>query len=230
MPPRSQLRRNLLHIAADLAALASDPDDLEHGFDLLTRSYGTPAADAARAALRCDPHIAPLLAERYWGQWPAAQELLKLPAGSLGRVYAEQFGAQGLGPLPEPVLAASSTADDLWLHQRVRHTHDLWHVVTGFPANSAGEAALNAFNCMQLRWPGSTMLLGADLMHRCLTGPEPDQPDVGLAVAFGLQLGARCQPLLAKRWEEGWQRPLVAWREQLGIAALLQDSPFGPPR
>ncbi|MFO0015222.1 MAG: hypothetical protein ACK52U_01535 [Synechococcaceae cyanobacterium] len=47
---------------------------------------------------------------------------------------------------------------------------------------------------MQLRWPGSAMLLGADL--------------------------------LTQRWEEGWQRLLAEWREQLGIAALVARRPF----
>lgn len=43
---------------------AQHPDDLGHGFDLLMRSYATPVADAARAALRRDPAIAPLIRER----------------------------------------------------------------------------------------------------------------------------------------------------------------------
>jgi hypothetical protein len=47
---RASLRRQLLHLATDLSALAAHPDDLGHGFDLLTRSYAKPAADAACAA------------------------------------------------------------------------------------------------------------------------------------------------------------------------------------
>jgi hypothetical protein len=57
-----------------LAAVAENPADVEHVFDLLSRSYATPAADTARACLRADPHIAPLLAtnsfralEATWG-------------------------------------------------------------------------------------------------------------------------------------------------------------------
>ena len=225
------LRRQLLHFATDLAALVDNPADLPHGFDLLTRSYRTPAADAARAALRADPAIAPLVAERYWGAWPAPTELRALPPGSLGHRYALWFAAAGGQPLPDPVLEPGSDGDDLWLHQRVRHTHDLWHVVSGCPPSPAGEAALSAINVMQLRWPGSAMLIGADLMHRCLEGPvaEPDDPDVGLAVAYGLELGAICAPLLARRWEEGWDWPLAAWREHLGIAAILARSPFTAP-
>lgn len=223
---RSSLRRQLLHLATDLSALAAHPDDLGHGFDLLTRSYATPVADAARAALRRDPAIAPLIRERYWGHWPSPAELLALPAESLGHAYASWFADAGGQPLPDPLLQAGSDGDDTWLHQRVRHTHDLWHVVCGCPPTPAGEAAMSAVNVMQLRWPGSAMLLGADLLHRCLEGPAAGAVDVGQAVAYGLELGRACAPLLAQRWEEGWGQPLAQWREQLGITALVERSPF----
>ena len=49
---------------------------------------------------------------------------------------------------------------------------------------------------------------------------------MGVAIAYGLNLGATASPLLAQRWEEGWQTPLLAWREQLGIRPLLQTNPF----
>jgi len=223
---RSSLRRQLLHLATDLSALAANPDDLGHGFDLLTRSYVTPVADAARAALRRDPAIAPLIAERYWGHWPTQAELLALAPQSLGHAYASWFAEAGGQPLPDPVLQSCSEGDDIWLHQRVRHTHDLWHVVCGCPPTAAGEAAMSAVNVMQLRWPGSAMLLGADLLHRCLEGPGGGEVDVGEAVAYGLELGRVSAPLLAQRWEEGWARSLNDWRRQLGIAALLTRCPF----
>jgi ubiquinone biosynthesis protein Coq4 len=85
---------------------------------------------------------------------------------------------------------------------------------------------MNAVNVMQLRWPGSAMLLGADLLHRCLEGPADGAVDAGQAAAYGLELGRICAPLLAQRWEEGWDRPLAEWREQLGIADLVARSPF----
>ena len=224
---RPSLRRQLLHLATDLSALVENPDDLQHGFDLLTRSYATPVADAARAALRADAAIAPLMRERYWGTWPSQQELQAMPSDSLGRCYSTWFAGAGGQPLPAPQLPSGSDGDDAWLHQRVRHTHDIWHVVCGCPPSSAGEAAMSAVNVMQLRWPGSAMLLGADLLHRCLEGPAPGDCDVGAAVAYGLELGRLCAPLLAQRWEEGWQRPLSLWRQELGIAAIVAGGPFG---
>ena len=223
---RFSLRRQLLHLATDLSALAVNPDDLGHGFDLLNRSYSTPVAETARAALRGNPSIAPLIRERYWGTWPSQAELLALPPQTLGHTYASWFAAAGGQTLPDPVLQDGSDGDDTWLHQRVRHTHDLWHVVCGCPPTAAGEAAMNAVNVMQLRWPGSAMLLGADLLHRCLEGPQPGDVDVGQAVAYGLELGRVCAPLLAQRWEEGWHRPLRDWRENLGMTDVVARSPF----
>ena len=38
----------------------------------------------------------------------------------------------------------------------------------------------------------------------------------------GVPVGA----VLAQRWEEAWERPLADWREQLGITALVERSPF----
>ena len=129
-------------------------------------------------------------------------------------------------PLPDPVLQAGTDGDDIWLHQRVRHSHDVWHVICGCPTTVAGEVAMNGVNVMQLRWPGSAMLLGADLLHHCLEGPVPGEVQTGEAVAYGLELGQTCAPLLAQRWEEGWRLPLAQWRQQLGIAALVERSPF----
>ena len=34
-----------------------------------------------------------------------------------------------------------------------------------------------------------------------------------------------CAPLLAQRWEEGWDRPLAQWREQLPSRGLADAEP-----
>ena len=41
---------------------------------------------------------------------------------------------------------------------------------------------MSAVNVMQLRWPGSAMLLGDDLLHHCLAWAVTGQVDVGEAV------------------------------------------------
>ncbi len=51
-------------------------------------------------------------------------------------------------------------------------------------------------------------------------------PAGSLGHVYGLNLGAQARPLLAQRWEEGWQTPLDGWRKRLGIYSLLQTTPF----
>jgi len=53
------LRRQLLHLATDLAELVENPSDLPHGFDLLTRSST----------------LAPLVAERSAPQRPRSEAI-----------------------------------------------------------------------------------------------------------------------------------------------------------
>ena len=113
---------------------------------------------------------------------------------------------------------------------RIRHTHDLWHVIVGLPITLAGEASANRLTTEQLRWPGSALLIAADLIHRVsVSDADADGEgavDVGMTIAYGLNLGAKAQPLLAQRWEEGWRTPLNHWRDRLGIRSLLHASPF----
>ncbi len=221
-------RTLLKRLAVDLAELCSDPENLDYAFDLLNATYGTEVAQAARDRLKNDPDIRPLVQERYWGNWPALPELVALPAGSLGHVYGLFITSQGLSELPAPVLPSGVGGDDAYLQMRIRYTHDLWHVIAGLPVNLAGEAAATGLTTEQLRWPGSALLIAADLIHRVST-TEADAEgdvDVGVAIAYGLNLGAQARPLLAQRWEEGWQTPLKTWREALGIRTLLRHSPF----
>jgi hypothetical protein len=91
---------------------------------------------------------------------------------------------------------------------------------------------MNGVTTEQLRWPGSALLLAADLIHRVHDAETTGGTgvDVGLAIAYGLELGASTtSPLLAQRWEGGWQLPLAEWREELGLTALLERNPFGKP-
>ena len=219
--------RNLLkRLAVDLAALCSNPNDLDHAFDLLNATYSTDVAQAARDRLKADPSIQALVKDQYWGHWPTAKELVDMPAGSLGHVYGLFLTSQGLSELPAPELSKEMASDDAYLQLRIRYTHDLWHVIAGLPITMAGEAAANGLTTEQLRWPGSALLIAADLVHRVSDADEVTAVDVGVAIAYGLNLGATAQPLLAQRWEEGWETPLPTWRDALGIRTLLRQSPF----
>lgn len=160
-------------------------------------------------------------------------ELLAIPTGTLGHVYAIFMTSEELSHPPNPELPTNVTDDDAYLQLRIRRTHDIWHVIAGLPISVTGEAATNGLTTEQLRWPGSALLIAADLIHR-VSAPDNestashDAVDLGVAVAHGLMLGATAPPLPAQRWEEGWDRSLQSWRDELGLCELISAGPFKP--
>ena len=42
-----------------------------------------------------------------------------------------------------------------------------------------------------------------------------------------MAIGHQAQCLLADRWEEGWERPVSEWRQQLGISDPADGRPYG---
>ena len=207
-----------------LLELMEQPDRVPSALAILNHSYASPLAAMARQRLRQNQDIVALLAERYWGHWPGIEELAAMPAGSLGQAFGALLQQEGLTLIPRPEGLEQLTDDDQYLQLRMRACHDLWHLITGFPTTLLGEVALNGFGARQLRQPGAVLLLAADLLSRAhLNDTKPDLAD---AVSFGLRLGGVCAPVLAQRWEEGWERPLSEWRDQLGISEELRLSPF----
>ena len=40
------------------------------------------------------------------------------------------------------------------------------------------------------------------------------------AISAGYQLGIKAKLLVAQKWDQGWDRPLVDWREELDVVAV----------
>ena len=57
------------------------------------------------------------------------------------------------------------------------------------------------------------------------------QPDafgeMSQAISHGISLGFNAKTLAAMRWEEGWDKPLEQWRQDLGITAPANPRPYG---
>ena len=216
------------HLGIDMVRLNEQPS-LDVALDLLNTGYATPAGAAALARLKADPAIAELIQERYWGHWPDLASLTSLPEDTLGYIYSHLMQQQGLQPLPAPVIPATADDDDAYILYRARATHDLWHAVTGAPTTLAGETTIQAIYTEQLRTPGPALLIATTLIHRAdIDAPEnnPGAIDLGQAVSYGLELGRQSAPLLAQRWEEGWERPVSEWRDALGISTLVNHGLF----
>ncbi len=139
--------------------------------------------------------------------------LAQLPEGTLGRAYADFLNSRGLTPdIFEQPPENITSPEMAYVIQRLRQTHDLWHVVTGYDTDPASEVALQAFTFGQLRAPSSGILafLGT------LRGSQLKR-DLVVDVLRALRLGARSEKLAAFPWEDHWATPLVEVRTMLGL-------------
>lgn len=137
----------------------------------------------------------------------------RLPEGTLGRAYADFLRSRGL--TPEVFDGAPSHVSDpraAYVVQRMRQTHDLWHVVTGYATDAASEIALQAFTFAQVRAPSALILATAGALRGARQAPGLPREAVA---AF--RAGRRAQKLAMFPWEDHWETPLAEVRAMLGI-------------
>lgn len=139
--------------------------------------------------------------------------LAALPEGTLGRAYATFLRSRGLTPEvfdTPPAEVRDPRAQ--YVVQRIRQTHDLWHVVTGCDTDPAGEIALQAFTFAQLRAP-STLILALAGTVRTLR----EKPSLPRDVLAAYRTGRHAARLATFPWEDHWATPLTEVREMLGL-------------
>jgi ubiquinone biosynthesis protein COQ4 len=101
---------------------------------------------------------------------------------------------------------------------RIRQTHDIWHVMTGFGTDLAGETGLQAFSFAQTQSPLSVALLAGSIVST-LKSSSSLTPIVE-SMQQGWQMGENAHSLLAQKWEENWEKPLSEWRADLNVRSV----------
>jgi len=143
-------------------------------------------------------------------------ELRALPQGTLGREYIDFMDGNGLNPEDLPTRPAENPADFTRAH--LFETHDIWHVVTGFKTDLAGELGLQAFYLAQLPARLSPLLLAVGMANTLIYGFA--DKDVRMdAIAHGWRLGKQSRQLFGQDWTQMWAAPLSQVRAHLGITA-----------
>jgi ubiquinone biosynthesis protein COQ4 len=167
-----------------------------------------------------DPRVAELCRERYIGRPYTPSELIKYPPGSLGHELAAAMIEHDFDPEFYREFYGDGPphfeSDEAYLRFRVRQTHDIVHVLTGFDMTEfPGELGMQAFNAAQTRRPFSIALVGFGMLRIVL---EPDElPRTLHQVAKGLAMGYAARSLLAARFEDDWAKPVAEWRRELGL-------------
>ena len=211
-----KLRERLqnLRMVAALASFLKTPGSLDSVFAVADSVKDGPLGEQALRHLLSDRHFKALVDEEWRPERIDLQNLQTLPEGSLGRCYADQLISQGITPDtlidPTPV----TNANEFVVH-RVRETHDIVHVLTGFGLDGDSEIGLQGFNLAQNRSPVAVMFIFGAMLSS-LQNDEPLEPLLR-ALAHGFQMGLNADLVIGRKLEEGWERPLNDWREELKL-------------
>ncbi|HZR84017.1 MAG TPA: Coq4 family protein [Candidatus Binatia bacterium] len=220
MPPatNSPTRKRIQPIRAFRAvrALIQNPDDTPKVFDIIDALSGN-AGERLFRRFRRSATGERILRERrnLLATLDDRAALKALPAGSLGRVYAdfverEQITGQGLADASMANRRDDIDPDRRLFFDRLRDMHDLWHVATGYGRDLVGEGALLAFSYAQTKNRGVGFIVAVAWLRA--------RGEMSFARGImweGWRRGRRARWLPGEDWEHLLTLPLAAVREQL---------------
>jgi ubiquinone biosynthesis protein COQ4 len=225
MKTTSNVHLHPLEAARSLYAVMRNPDDTAQVFRLFEAVSGRGPSALSRRFERSRGGTE-LLASRpeILDRLRDVKTLEALPEHSLGRAYLTFMQRDGLTPdwLVQASEVAAAPRGDLphdYLARRLRDTHDLWHVVTGYGGDLLGEASLLAFTFAQTFAFGIGLLVSVGLL-------KADDPDARRLIIDGLARGARAAWLPAVKWEALLDQPLADVRARLRVGAPPAYEPF----
>ena len=214
MQLKLQERLQSLKMVASLATFLKNPGSLDSVFAVAGSLKDSPLADQMKRHLLAHPQFNALMKEGWRPKAIDLMELQELPEDTLGRCYADQLISQGI--TPDALIDPSPVSNDTeYITHRLRETHDIIHVLTGFGIDGDSELGLQGFNLAQTRSPLAVMLIFGGMLA-ALQNDEPLAPMLR-ALSRGFQLGLDAELVIARKLEEGWDRPLQEWRQELKL-------------
>ncbi|QLC25373.1 hypothetical protein HFP57_10295 [Parasphingopyxis algicola] len=222
--------------------LTSIDDFYAYGTDQLFNEWWATApkdaVDKYVAAIENHPEQAALAQEQWFAEPLDLKELEQCGPGTLGAAYREfmvsndllERLALGYRELHEQ-FAAEGKLDampPLMQYKVLRgfQTHDLHHVLTGYPPTPFGELALQGFQLAQMNYPYSAMIIATVTAHMTLIDPWMINPAMD-AITDGWAYGRQARSIQFVKFESMLDRPLEDVRRDYG---LLRESRPLPER
>lgn len=149
--------------------------------------------------------------------------LKALPLGTVGRTYVDFMEREGLtanGLVQESMVQREHHQkfdDDLfWYANRLRDTHDMYHVLTGYGRDALGEDALLGYTHGQHGGFGIRFI--AFMGNREIAKAAPHEARVKDVLAEGRRNGKAAKHIVDQDIETLLDQPLDEVRERLNIA------------
>ncbi len=204
-----------------MGRLLRNPEATEEVF-VIVRALAGDAIERGLRRFRTTPH-----AERILGQQQSLLDVLAnreylrgLPEGSLGRTYLKfmedgNITAEGLKAASDIEGGERFEDPELEIYGlRLRDQHDLWHAVSGYGRDVAGEACLLAFTYAQTknRGIGFIAFMGALKLRKTFGN------DIFASMNQAYKMGKSAAWLPAQMWEDLLELPVDEVRRKLNLA------------
>jgi len=221
---RSSFSKSATKLAVSILQTAKQPEKIfQHGRYFAIPGQTKLEKDCIERVL-ATPKVQELLANRPSPLWPDLEQMAAMPKGSLGWCVHRRLEKLGLSFLVDQSLISESQTDEEFAITRFIRLHEIHHTILGLPITVAGEAAATAFYASTGSSPYHIGVLSSWMLRGAY---EPNERRlIWDAIGFGIAVGQEVTELFSPRWEDGWERPIIDWQNELGITKLLMTSPF----
>jgi ubiquinone biosynthesis protein Coq4 len=184
--------------------------------------------------LKKDPASLRIIEERYIGPEYNLEEMLELPANTLGYTYAKLMSTKKLHPHFYRDRKSIGSETD-YVTMRVRKTHDMYHIISGFDMH-VGEIGAIALNVAQYGYPSFMLLELISLIMACFPGLNGEAElkkgktstdeflsyEVFDTLSLGIKMGRECKPLFPVKFENMYNRDLKDVRKELNVVPVKE--------
>ncbi|HWA62409.1 MAG TPA: Coq4 family protein [Caulobacteraceae bacterium] len=220
--PQVRQGRDWLRAFGALRRLFRDKEDTSQVFEIMRALNGDSAAKGYEQLLRHPgggriaydrTELAARLMDDAW--------LDSFAPGTVGAAYrdfvrGENLSAEGLADESRKGLAdgqADIRHPYAWYGRRIRDTHDIWHILTGYGRDGLGELCLVAFSYPQTKSLGWAFIAWGGFLRAKGEAGRPYRK----AVLEGFRRGKAAAWLPGEDYEALLNEPLEAARRRLGL-------------
>lgn len=194
---------------------ATDTSDINRVTTMMHEIKKTSMASDVTRHLMSDQLLARMFERQWVPKKISLEELKSHPNNTAGQALYQYYKTTKIKRIDNPYSANRFKDQQSFVHARMRETHDLLHVITGFDPDGPGEVGLAAFCLFQHRTISSTFIIFGALMENIAKGKSID---IYLeAIERGVVMANNCKLIISYQIEDWLDRQLKNVREDLGV-------------
>ena len=214
---------NINQLLTFIDHVAGAGTDVNEVFDISDLLRDSPQMERCLTWMREDAATAQMIEAQYLGPDYDLDKMLQMLEGSLGWTYARVMSALEYEPHFYRLRNMETDAD--YVINRIRKTHDLHHILTGFSMDDFGEAGVLSVTVAQTGYPGWILINLLGMLLDFFGGPQDNGIDVEYdydILSMGIKMGRDAKPLFPVKWEERFEQPLDELRSEFNIQPVTE--------